>query len=141
MSQYSSHVWSVTFGIHTPIQRPPGFKSQAHADDFCAAALEHRRGSLLASICRARNGTRTVCTQVPLEFGSRCLRHAGPDATRAHRERQVAGLRTGRLSPEAFARVEARRARTALDWSWRKMPKKRVGRWKPQGFSRQPKSH
>ena len=54
--------------------------------------------------------------------GVRCLRHAGPKAAAAHRERQLAGLRTGRVTPEVFARAEARRARNRLLDRWKRNP-------------------
>ena len=56
------------------------------------------------------------------EGKGRCLRHCGPDAARAHRETQLRQMKTGKTSPEAFARAEARRARNKLINAWKKNP-------------------
>lgn len=104
------------------MQRPPGFKSANQAENFHAAARLHRRGGPLAPMCGARTRTGAACTQLPLEGGARCLKHAGPDAARRFREGQLEGLRTGRVSPDVFARAEAKRARNALLDHWKKNP-------------------
>lgn len=104
------------------MQRPPGFKSATQAENFHAAARLHRRGGPLAPVCGARTRTGAACTQLPLEGGARCLKHAGPDAARRFREGQLEGLRTGRVSPDVFARAEARRARNALLDGWKRNP-------------------
>jgi hypothetical protein len=105
------------------MQRPPGFKSDAQRKNFLAAAKMHQRGGPLSSICGARTRTGAVCTQVPINEGKgRCQRHCGPDAARARRETQLRQMQTGKTSPEAFARAEARRARNRLTNGWKKNP-------------------
>jgi hypothetical protein len=106
------------------MQRPPGFKSETQRENFHAAAAMHRRGGPLSPKCGVRTRTGTICTQVPINEGKgRCLRHGGPDAARRYRERQKAGLENGSVTPEEWARAEARRARNALMWAWRKDPR------------------
>lgn len=104
------------------MQRPPGFKSESQRNNFFEAATLHRRGGLLSPSCGARSKTGQTCTQVPVMGSVRCLRHAGPDAARAHRQNQLAGLQTGRVSPAEFARAEARRARNRLTDGWKRNP-------------------
>lgn len=99
-----------------------GFRSQTQAENFEAAARLHRRGGPLSPACGARSKTGRTCTQVPISGSVRCLRHAGPDAARVHRQNQLAGLRTGRVSPPEFARAEARRARNRLVEGWKRNP-------------------
>lgn len=74
--------------------------------------------------CGARTKSGRACTQIPITDSrtGRCLRHAGPKAAAAHRERQLAGLRSGRVTPEVFARAEARRARNRLLDAWKRNP-------------------
>ena len=97
-------------------------RSAAHSERFHAAAKLVQRGGPLAAVCGARTRTGSACTQEPLAGGVRCLRHGGPKAAAAHRERQLAGLRTGRVTPEVFARAEARRARNRLLDQWKRNP-------------------
>ncbi|MBZ9917110.1 hypothetical protein LB517_01420 [Mesorhizobium sp. BR1-1-12] len=52
----------------------------------------------------------------------RCLRHAGPHAARAFRERQIRDVARGSLSPAEFAAHEARRAANRLHDNWKKNP-------------------
>lgn len=105
------------------MQRPPGFKSDVHRENFLAAAKLHQRGGVLSPLCGARTRTGAVCTQVPINGGKgRCQRHCGPDAALAHRETQLRQMQTGKTSPEAFARAEARRARNRLTNGWKKNP-------------------
>lgn len=99
-----------------------GVRSAAHSERFHAAAKLVRRGGPLAAVCGARTRSGSACTQEPLAGGVRCLRHGGPKAAAAHRERQLAGLRTGRVTPELFARAEARRARNRLLDLWKRNP-------------------
>lgn len=99
-----------------------GVHSAAHADRFHAAARLVQRGGPLAAVCGARTRSGAGCKQEPLAGGVRCLRHGGPKAAAAHRERQLAGLRTGRVTPEVFARAEARRARNRLLDLWKRNP-------------------
>ena len=101
---------------------PPGFKSETQRENFLEAARLHRRGGPLSIACGARSKTGRTCTQVPITGSLRCLRHAGPDAARVHRQNQLAGLRTGRVSPAEFARAETRRARNRLVEGWKRNP-------------------
>ena len=104
------------------MQRPPGFKSASQRENFLEASALHQRGGPLAATCGARCKTGRTCTQVPITGSVRCLRHAGPDAAPVHRQNQLAGLRTGRVSPAEFARAEARRARNRLVHGWTRNP-------------------
>ena len=105
------------------MQRPPGFKSDTQRENFKNQARLHGRGGPLSPMCGVRTRTGRVCTQVPIKEGKgRCLRHCGPDAARAHRETQLRQMKTGKTSPEAFARAEARRARNKLINDWKKNP-------------------
>lgn len=103
--------------------RIPGFKTETQRENFIEAATLYVRGGRLARTCGARLRTGAACTQLALTGEARCLRHAGPDAARRFRERQRAGLEHGSVSPEEWARAEARRARNALQWAWRKDPR------------------
>lgn len=78
------------------MQRPPGFKSASQRENFQAAARLHQRGGPLAAQCGAQVRSGGVCGLPPLEGGARCLRHGGPAAAHTYRERQRAGLKTGR---------------------------------------------
>ena len=97
-------------------------RSAGHSERFVAAARQVQRGGPLAAVCGARTRTGAACAQEPLAGGVRCLRHAGPRAAAAHRDSQLAGLRTGRVTPEVFARAEARRARNRLVDAWKRNP-------------------
>lgn len=99
-----------------------GVRSAVHSERFQAAAVLAQRGGPLAAACGARTRTGSLCGQEPLAGGARCLRHAGPKAAAAHRERQLAGVRFGRVPPEVFARAEARRARNKLLDTWKRNP-------------------
>lgn len=103
--------------------RIPGFKSDLQRYRFQDAAKLYVRGGPLARTCGARLRTGGSCSQLALAGEARCLRHGGPDAARRFRERQKAGLENGSVSPEEWARAEARRARNALIWAWRKDPR------------------
>lgn len=99
-----------------------GVHSLVHSERLQAAARLVRRGGPEAATCGARTRSGAVCTQEPLVGGHRCLRHGGPKAAAAHRERQLAGMRSGRVTPEVFARAEARRARNRLLDAWKRNP-------------------
>jgi hypothetical protein len=102
-------------------QRP--FYSAAHEHAFRAGSDRVQRGGPDAPVCGARTRQGRPCQNTPIREGKgRCLRHAGPHAARAHRERQLQGLRTGRVSPEEWNRAEARRAANKLSRAWRKDP-------------------
>lgn len=105
------------------MQRPPGFKSDLQRARFFEAQALYRRGGPLSPTCGARTKTGVPCTQVPLDGEARCLRHGGREAARRHRQRQLAGLQTGRVSPDEWARAEARRARNAVTHAWKRDPR------------------
>jgi hypothetical protein len=107
------------------VPRVPGFKSDTQRQRFADAATLYVRGGALARTCGARLRTGAVCTQLALAGEPRCLRHGGPDAARRFRDRQRAGFKHGSVTPEAWARAEAKRARNALQWAWRKDPRLR----------------
>lgn len=110
-------------GIST-MPRQPGFKSLTQRENFLAASTLFGRGGDMSKQCGARTRNGALCTQLPIAEGKgRCLRHAGPNAAKAHRETQMRQLATGKTSPEAFARAEARRARNALEWAWTRDPR------------------
>lgn len=90
---------------------------------FVSERSFYQRGGPLPRRCRARLRTGGVCTQLALAGEARCLRHGGPYAARRFRERQRAGLQQGSVSPGEWARAEAKRARNALQWAWRKDPR------------------
>jgi len=101
----------------------PGFKSDVQRERFISAATLYQCGAPLARVCGAKLRTGGTCQQLALEGEARCLRHGGPDAARRFRARQKAGLENGSVSPEAWARAEAKRARNALTYAWRKDPR------------------
>lgn len=103
--------------------RLPGLKNETQRERFADAATLYVRGGPLARICGAKLRTGGACTQLALTGEARCLRHGGPDAARRFRERQKARLEYGSISPEEWARAEAKRARNALTWAWRKDPR------------------
>lgn len=103
--------------------RIPGFKSETQRERFADAATLYIRGGPLARTCGAKLRTGGVCTQLALAGAARCLRHGGPDAARRFRARQRAGLEHGSVSPDEWARAEAKRERNALTWAWRKDPR------------------
>lgn len=103
--------------------RIPGFKTELQRDRFQEAASRHVRTGPLARICGAKlRAANAICTQLALAGESRCIRHAGPDASRRFRDRQYARLKAGSVTPDEWARAEVRRARNALQWAWRKDP-------------------
>jgi hypothetical protein len=100
-----------------------GFQSADHENRFRKASLAGQIGSAARAVCGVRTRAGTVCQHVPLEDGKgRCLRHCGPHAAHAYRQRQLRQMRTGRTTPAEFALAEARRLRNALQWAWRKNP-------------------
>lgn len=103
--------------------RIPGFKSETQRERFVEAATFYVRGGPLARTCGAKLRTGGACSQLALAGEARCLRHGGPDAARRFRERQRTGLEHGSVSPNEWARAEAKRARNALTWAWRKDPR------------------
>ena len=103
--------------------RIPGFKSETQSDRFLDAAKSYVRGGPLARTCGGKLRTGGVCEQLALAGEARCLRHGGRDAALRFRERQRASVETGSVSPDEWARAEAKRARNALTWAWRKDPR------------------
>lgn len=103
--------------------RIPGFKSETQRERFADAATLYVRGGPLARTCGAKLRTGGACAQLALGGEARCLRHGGPDAARRFRERQRAGLEHGSVTADEWARAEAKRARNALAWAWRKDPR------------------
>ncbi len=103
--------------------RIPGFKSETQRERFFEGASLYVRGGPLARTCGARLRPEGTCTQLALAGEARCLRHGGPDAARRFRARQKAGLENGSVSADEWARAEAKRARNALTWAWRKDPR------------------
>lgn len=103
--------------------RITGLKSETQRDRFLNAAKSYVRGGPLARTCGAKLRTGGVCEQLALAGEARCLRHGGPGAARRYRERQRAGLETGSVSADEWVRAEAKRARNALTWAWRKDPR------------------
>lgn len=103
--------------------RPAGFHCEGQRENFEAARAMFQRGAPNARTCGARLRTGAACTQLALEGDRRCLRHGGPDAAKRHRARQLAGLETGAVTPETWARAEQRRARNALLARWQVNPR------------------
>nr|WIE92591.1 hypothetical protein P9270_005150 [Mesorhizobium sp. WSM4875] len=99
-----------------------GFYSDGHERKFRAANVDHRRGGVAEIVCGARTRTGGSCGQKPLAGSRRCLRHAGPHAARAFRERQIRELAKGRITPAEFAAHEARRDVNRLRDNWKKNP-------------------
>ncbi|MBP9047179.1 MAG: hypothetical protein KBF85_02795 [Tabrizicola sp.] len=103
--------------------RTPGFKSDTQRERFFDGAEPYVWGGPLARTCGAKLRTGGLCAQPALAGEARCLRHGGRDAAQRFRERQRAGLKQGSVSAEEWARAEAKRARNALTWAWRKDPR------------------
>ena len=99
------------------------FNSETQRERFVDAATLYVRGGPLARTCGAKLRTGGVCSQLALAGEARCLRHGGPDAALRHRQRQMAGLKTGRVSPDEWQRAEARRARNAVTYAWKRDPR------------------
>lgn len=102
--------------------RSGGFYSDEHKARFRRRSVEVRRGGPASRLCGARTRTGGRCGRPPLAGHTRCLRHAGPHAARAHRVRQLKALAVGKLSVEAFEHQEARRATNAVRNAWRRDP-------------------
>ncbi|PRY94343.1 hypothetical protein CLV74_101482 [Donghicola tyrosinivorans] len=99
------------------------FYSQEHEQSFKSASELVRRGGAQAPVCGARTRTGAACQQIPIREGKgRCLRHAGPHAARAFRQRQRDDFMAGKVSADAWRRSEARRAVNRLARAWRSNP-------------------
>lgn len=99
-----------------------GFQSLEHEAKFRTASKQAGRSGAGAKFCGARTRSGATCRHPPLRGGRRCLRHAGPHAARAYRDRQLDDLALGRITFDAFSRSEAKRAVNRLRWTWRKNP-------------------
>lgn len=76
----------------------------------------------MAPSCGARTRNGGNCRHAPLAGHNRCIRHAGPKAARAFRQRQFNDMQAGRISYAEFARNEAKRAANRLRDQWKKDP-------------------
>ena len=84
----------------------------------CSTGAAGRRKS-----CAGRgHGTARTCRGKPLTGSMRCIKHAGPRAARAFRERQRKAYLSGNLSHEDWTRAEAKRAANRLRDQWKKNP-------------------
>lgn len=99
-----------------------GFYSAEQEANFRTANTLYRRGGTNEVVCGARTRTGGACRGKPLSGSSRCLKHAGPHAARAFRERQLRHLARGKITPEEFAAHETRRAINRLRDNWKKDP-------------------
>lgn len=99
-----------------------GFLSDKHEAAFSAGRAEHDRRSVVRRVCGARTRGGGNCQQPPLTGHVRCLRHAGPKAANALRERQIADLAAGRISAAEFEQREMRRAANRLREAWKRDP-------------------
>lgn len=99
-----------------------GFYSSEQEANFKAANVLHRRGGQAETVCGARTRAGGHCRGKPIIGSKRCLKHAGPHAARAFRERQLLDLARGKISLEEFSKYEARRAANRLRDQWKKNP-------------------
>lgn len=113
-----------SFVSHRKVHMPklPGFKTETQRERFVSAASLYARGGPLARVCGAKLRNGKTCPQLALSGEARCLRHGGPDAAHRFRERQKRGLEAGSVSPDVWARAEAKRAKNSLEWVWRQKP-------------------
>jgi hypothetical protein len=98
------------------------FQNEAHQARFEAGRALTGRGGAMALHCGARTRRGGTCQHAPLVGHARCLRHAGPKAARAYRQRQYDEMRAGKISYAEFARSEAKRAANRLRDQWKKDP-------------------
>jgi len=98
------------------------FRDEQHEGRFAEGRANFRRGGAFAPLCGARTRNSGTCRQAPLAGHSRCLRHAGPKAARAYRQRQLDDMQAGTISYEDFSRSEAKRAANRLRDQWKKDP-------------------
>lgn len=106
------------------MKHPPfsGFLDDEQRRNFLTAGQLHGRGGALAKECGALTKGGGRCRRPPLHGHWRCLMHAGPKAARAHRERQLADVRAGRLAPSIFLKAEARRQANRIQTAWKRDP-------------------
>ena len=98
------------------------FQDEDHQANFKAGRELARRGGPLAPHCGARTRGGGTCRHAPLAGHTRCLRHAGPKAARAYRQRQFDDMQAGKISYAEFERCEAKRAANRLRDQWKKDP-------------------
>lgn len=98
------------------------FVDYEHQARFEEGRAEYRRGGPMAPLCGATSRVGGLCRHAPLEGHNRCLRHAGPKAARAHRQRQFEAMQAGKISYAEFAKAEAKRAANRLRDQWKKNP-------------------
>lgn len=98
------------------------FQDDHHEARFVEGRATSRRGGVLAPLCGARTRSGGCCRHAPLTGQVRCLRHAGPKAARAYRQRQFDDMQAGKISYAEFARSEAKRAANRLRDQWKKDP-------------------
>ncbi|RYE49810.1 MAG: hypothetical protein EOP24_00795 [Hyphomicrobiales bacterium] len=98
------------------------FRDEQHEARFAEGRAIFRRGGTFAPLCGARTRNNGACRQAPLAGHRRCLRHAGPKAARAYRQRQFDEMQAGKISYAEFARSEAKRAANRLRDQWKKDP-------------------
>lgn len=99
-----------------------GFYSEEQENNFRDANVLYRRGGQAEIVCGARTRAGGLCRGKPLIGSRRCIKHAGPHAARAFRERQLVDLGRGKITPDDFAASEARRAANRLRDRWKKNP-------------------
>lgn len=98
------------------------FQDEVHQARFEDARALAGRGGALALHCGARTRNGGTCRHAPLVGQTRCLRHAGPKAARAYRQRQFDDMQAGKISYAEFSRSEAKRATNRLRDHWKKNP-------------------
>lgn len=98
------------------------FKDEVHQAAFEEGRALAHRGGTLAPHCGARTRQGGTCRHAPLVGHTRCLRHAGPKAARAYRQRQFDDMQAGKIGYAEFSRGEAKRAANRLRDQWKKDP-------------------
>lgn len=98
------------------------FFNQDHAEAFAAGRALYQRGGEDAAICGATTRKGTICKDVPIKGSKRCIRHCGPKAANAHRERQRGAFLSGKISAAEWQKAEAKRAMNRLRDRWKKDP-------------------
>ena len=93
---------------------PPAAPGSAGHD----ALLKHHREwgwhTSNRQLCRAKTRKGVRCSAPVLAGFDLCLRHAGPVGSRVRRERELREFAAGRITPEQWARSEARRVRNRI---------------------------
>ncbi|MCB1466925.1 MAG: hypothetical protein KDK08_07235 [Rhizobiaceae bacterium] len=102
--------------------RGGGFYSEEQKRHFAAARALHQQGAPLERTCGAWTRSGRLCRNIPIDGTKRCLRHAGPHAARAYRERQHDAFKAGKISAAEWAKAEAKRARNRIHDRWKRNP-------------------